>query len=1201
MKRVYVAFMLSTLLFVSGCTFPGGKTADTQTSIVTETVEKENTTSEQKEEKKEVEKNPVKEEKNEDTGKTDVIGKIETTGKTPKTTAKLPMETLIAVEPTKAVPQNIITQIQNEEASSGQSSTESSPSKPSAPSKPVTEQPTLSYAGYELKWSDEFNGTQLSTADWNYETHEKGWVNSELQAYVQSDDNIYLENGKLVIKPIKSGEGDNATYTSGRINTQGKHDFIYGLFEVVAKVPQGQGFLPAFWMMPTDENLYGQWPRCGEIDAMEVLGSETDTAYGTIHYGNPHRESQNSYTLPNGTFADSYHKYSCEWYPDKINWYIDGVLYHTESDWYSKTVGQGEVSYPAPFDQPFYMILNLAVGGNWPGNPDASTDFDQAAFSIDSVKVYQKDNYNTEVSKPEKEVILRDPDSNGNYVNNMNFAVAEDLDDDINWKFMTALGGNATAKIENGEIVITTSESGTADYSVQLVQAGIPMKKAATYELSFKAYASGERTMKTAVTAPDYGYTRYLQDTTLTLTEEEQTYTYSFTVKDDNDANGRLEFNLGALNTRSEVPTVHIKDVQIKKTAEGDPNATENKTILADGNHVYNGSFQEGNGRLDYWEIANSCNAAVSVTDLSDNRRLKAVVANSTSEDMLMIGQSNLALSASRKYELSFKAQADSNREMKVVVAGQEYTANLTASATGYTFKFETPQDCANKDIRFYMGQAGTIYLDDVRIVEDTLIKNGDFSAGFAGYEVYVDSSADASYVVDSQSEASAADFTIRNTGDQDWKIQLKQNNVPLEQGKWYKLSFDAKSSLERKLRVIMQGTEAKGWAVYSGENTVTLSGDYQTFEKTFQMTAATDQTAFLSVCLAKVDEQITTQHRVCIDNIVLEEVEAPASEPPTPVGGNMLKNGNFADGDTNWINAVTSPGAATAVFENNKAVYHITNVGTADWNVQLKQEGLSLEKDASYKLTFKAISTEARTIKAAFLSAGYAWYGGSDEVLLKDTEKDVEINFTMSADSDPATTLVISMGKIDGVDTPVSDITLSDFVLVRTDAAGESGENPGSEETVTDDGELIQNGNFADANSNWPTYIESADFATVNFDANKAVFDISSVGTADYHVQLRQGSIPLIQGHTYKLVFKATSTETRSIKAAIMSTTYDWYGGGDIDLEAGVEKAVDMTFTMKEATDANSVLNISMGQLSEMTPASIITLSDFSLTRVDE
>lgn len=160
--------------------------------------------------------------------------------------------------------------------SSGSSSSGSSSSQtPSG----LTEADLLKQ-GYKLKWKDDFNGDSLNKADWNVETHEPGWVNSEWQAYVDSADNIQVKDGKLLLKPIKTVDKDgNASYTSGRINTQGRHDFKYGYFECRAKVPTGKGYLPAFWMMPTDENLYGQWPKCGEIDIMEVMGQETNKAY----------------------------------------------------------------------------------------------------------------------------------------------------------------------------------------------------------------------------------------------------------------------------------------------------------------------------------------------------------------------------------------------------------------------------------------------------------------------------------------------------------------------------------------------------------------------------------------------------------------------------------------------------------------------------------------------------------------------------------------------------------------------------------------------------------------------------------------------------------------------------------------------------------------------------------------------------------
>uniref|UniRef100_UPI0039E84361 glycoside hydrolase family 16 protein n=2 Tax=Clostridium TaxID=1485 RepID=UPI0039E84361 len=127
---------------------------------------------------------------------------------------------------------------------------------------------------WNLVWEDNFNGDYLNLQDWNYETHEPGWVNNELQEYTDDIRNIYVDNGNLVIKAIKEETEDGIKYTSGKVTTQNKHDYKYGRFEARLKVPEGQGLWPAFWMMPTEEELYGSWPRCGEIDIMEVLGHE---------------------------------------------------------------------------------------------------------------------------------------------------------------------------------------------------------------------------------------------------------------------------------------------------------------------------------------------------------------------------------------------------------------------------------------------------------------------------------------------------------------------------------------------------------------------------------------------------------------------------------------------------------------------------------------------------------------------------------------------------------------------------------------------------------------------------------------------------------------------------------------------------------------------------------------------------------------
>lgn len=725
------------------------------------------------------------------------------------------------------------------------------------------------YEGYTLVWEETFDGDSLNPDDWNVETHEPGWVNNELQAYVDSPDNIYIEDGDLVLKPVKTGNGE---YTSGRVNTQNKHDFKYGRFEAKVRVPEGQGFLPAFWMMPTSENLYGQWPRCGEIDIMEVMGQATDTSYGTVHFGNPHNESQGTCVLDEGSFSDEYHVFSVDWEPGKIDWYVDGNLIHTESNWYSATEGQGEITYPAPFDQPFYIILNLAVGGSWVGNPDETTDIENAEYRIDYVRVYQRDSYDENVEKEEEEVTFREPDENGNYINNGDFADAEDLKDDVDWKFLTAQGGSATAEIKDNEIFIESTAEGSEDYSVQLVQPDVPLKKGATYLVTFDAYADEDRVMKVAVTAPTRDWIRYLEDTELELTTTKQTYTYEFTMTDNDDPKGRLEYNMGKNGSTA---GIHISNVSVVKTNEVDM-GDEGNTVLADGNYVYNGSFQEGKGRLGFWDVTAGEGAEVTVTNENNIRKLKVTVPEGTTEENpVIVSQEGLTLTEGN-YALSFLVEGESGKQIKVTVVGQEFDVDLTGGEQTFGEKLNVGT-AKDKGIAFKFSQPGVFYVDDVRVEEDSLIKNGSFNAGFAGYEVYAYTASDVEHVVDSLNEDNAADFTISNTGDAAWKVQLKQNNIELEKGQWYRLSLDAKSDMDRKLMFAIQrdGTEDDDWTPYSGEEIVKLGKDYQTYTIEFQMESDTDLKSVLSISMGAVDgTKIDQKHRICIDNISLEKIE---------------------------------------------------------------------------------------------------------------------------------------------------------------------------------------------------------------------------------------------------------------------------------------------------------------------------------------
>lgn len=246
-----------------------------------------------------------------------------------------------------------------------------------------------SIPGYTLVWNDEFDGAEINLQKWEHEVNGLGGGNNELQYYTDRSENSFIEGGSLVIRALNetfTGSDGTRNYTSGRLRTANKGDWKYVRIEVRAKLPYGQGIWPAVWMLPTDWE-YGGWPLSGEIDIMELLGHQPNRVYGTLHYGNswPNNvQSGNSYTLPAGDFSTDYHVFTLEWEENEIRWFVDGLLYAAQNFWFTSSA-----PYPAPFDKRFHMLLNVAVGGNWPGSPDESTIFPQE-MRVDYVRVYEK-------------------------------------------------------------------------------------------------------------------------------------------------------------------------------------------------------------------------------------------------------------------------------------------------------------------------------------------------------------------------------------------------------------------------------------------------------------------------------------------------------------------------------------------------------------------------------------------------------------------------------------------------------------------------------------------------------------------------------------------------------------------------------------------------------------------------------------------
>lgn len=239
------------------------------------------------------------------------------------------------------------------------------------------------YTGYTMVWGDEFNESSIDQDNWTHEIGASGWGNNESQYYTSRSENSFMNDGNLVIE-AKEESYQGSPYTSARMISKDKQEFAFGRVDIRAILPEGQGIWPALWMLGANINDSG-WPVCGEIDIMELIGHEPSTIHGTAHWGPPGSTSIHEgepYTLSGGAkFSEEYHVFSIIWEPNSIKWLVD------DNEYFSISPSIVNGSYP--FNAEFFFILNIAVGGNWPGYPDASTAFPQRMY-IDYIRVFQE-------------------------------------------------------------------------------------------------------------------------------------------------------------------------------------------------------------------------------------------------------------------------------------------------------------------------------------------------------------------------------------------------------------------------------------------------------------------------------------------------------------------------------------------------------------------------------------------------------------------------------------------------------------------------------------------------------------------------------------------------------------------------------------------------------------------------------------------
>ena len=380
----------------------------------------------------------------------------------------------------------------------------------------------------KLIWSDEFDGTAPDLTKWSYELGNwkldangnyvtNGWGNNEQEFY--TDRNASVHDGILTIAARHEDHTDpvqgSYSYTSARLSSQYKFSACGGRIEVRARCDAGKSLWPAIWMLPED-SVYGGWAASGEIDIMEGWGSTPEKICGTIHFGDVWPNNTyltNNYEFPAGDSAENWHTYAIEWESGEIRWYVDDTLYSTQTDWYS----EGH-AYPAPFNQNFYLILNLAVGGHFDGvdgiygAPETFADGERH-FDIDYVRVYAP--------------------ADGQ----MQPAAVTSLPLEL-----YSEGSDAELHNPDGETQITIRNTGTLQYGVMGLIRAQQVQADKSYTLSFDASSTAAREM--LITAEDAAYQRYLEQTVM-LTPEQTHYEFQVTFPADMAAD--LKFQLGSL------------------------------------------------------------------------------------------------------------------------------------------------------------------------------------------------------------------------------------------------------------------------------------------------------------------------------------------------------------------------------------------------------------------------------------------------------------------------------------------------------------------------------------------------------------------------------------------------------------------------------------------------------------------------------
>ena len=627
--------------------------------------------------------------------------------------------------------------------------------------------PDRTAEGYTLVWSDEFDGDSLDKSKWSCQigtgTSEglTDWGNQELEYYTDREDNVRVENGELVITAIKEEERvGGKMFTSARIRTMTDDDEVlfstkYGRVEARIKLPQGEGLWPAFWMLPVDDSIYNEWASSGEIDIMEARGRLPQKVEGTIHYGqnwpnNVYKGQE--YIFPEGTDITDYHLYSLEWEPGILRWYIDNECYHTTEQWFSKGPASGaDYTWPAPFDVPFYILLNMAVGGTFDLESNPYSLEEPAEMKVDYVRVYQKEEgYDTSGSDAVVVADNKDTEGFAQYASSykdgefitdpefatMNLEPIEDTTNDVipdnkNWQFAVGnFGGMAKASVEELEegnfAKIEVTHGGNQSYAVQLIQ-HFPVVEGYSYMVNFDAKASKERSFFVSPSGDlDNGWEKYGVFEASVGTELAN-YSFVFKMNSVTDPTARLEFNLG-----NDSGTIWIGNVSVTELkAEDGIDHDMRKSPLSDGNHIYNGTFDQGTQRMAFWHVEDMTVTIPDVVitgDGTEDYSRAAKISNVVSEGAKLY-QNGILVTGGTNYRISMDISATEPVSLVATLLGTDQKTLYATNTFEYDkdgenitveYDFTVPEGVNDNEAEFRvsLSEGREVILDNIRMCE---------------------------------------------------------------------------------------------------------------------------------------------------------------------------------------------------------------------------------------------------------------------------------------------------------------------------------------------------------------------------------------------------------------------------------------------------------------------------------------------------